>query len=56
VSVVNVGCALPHGHVEDYAKHATNGWSWGVTMLGIENGQIVDHQFVSMSTLEDRYA
>lgn len=55
VMVVNVGCALPHGHVEDYARHNTTGWSWGSAMLEIEGGHIVDHRFVSMAALEDRY-
>lgn len=56
VTVVNAGCALPDGHIEEYARHSLTGWTWGVTVLEIEGGHIVGHQFVSMATLEDRYS
>lgn len=55
VNVVNLGCALPQGHVEDYAKHATTGWTWGVYDLLIRNGHIESASFVSMPELERRY-
>lgn len=55
VNVVNLGCALPHGHVEDYAKHATTGWTWGVYELLIRSGHIESASFVSMLELERRY-
>lgn len=55
VTVVNAGCALPDGHIEEYARHNTTGWGWGLNILEIEGGHIVDSQFVSMATLEARY-
>lgn len=55
VNVVNLGCALPHGHVEDYARHATTGWTWGVYELLIAGGHIESASFVSMLELERRY-
>ena len=30
VRIVNVGCSLPSGHIEEYAKLNMNGWSWCV--------------------------
>jgi predicted phosphodiesterase len=56
VNVVNLGCALPQGHIEDYAKHATTGWTWGIFDLLIRNGHIESASFVSMPELERRYA
>jgi predicted phosphodiesterase len=56
VNVVNLGCALPFGHVEDYARHATTGWTWGVYDLLIRGGHIESASFVSMTELERRYA
>jgi hypothetical protein len=56
VTVLNVGCALPDGYIEDYAQHALTGWSWGVTELTIRDGHITDRDWVSMKRLEERYA
>lgn len=55
VSVISPGCALPWGHVEDYAKHNATGWFWGVACLTIRDGAILDEAYVSMETLERRY-
>jgi hypothetical protein len=55
VNVVNLGCALPDGHVEDYAKHCTTGWTWGCYDLLIRGGHIESASFVSMPELERRY-
>lgn len=55
VSVISPGCALPWGHVEDYARHNATGWWWGVAVLTIRNGVILDEAYVSMLTLERRY-
>lgn len=55
VVIVNVGCALPHGHVEAYATHALTGWAWGITDLIIQNGHIQDRDWVSMNKLGERY-
>lgn len=55
VKVVNLGCALPWGHTEDYAKIATTGWWWGVVELMIQGGHIVSENFIPMTELERRY-
>jgi hypothetical protein len=55
VNVLNLGCALPHGHVEDYAQHCTTGWTWGAYDLIISGGHIESAAFISMQELERRY-
>ena len=56
VNVVNLGCALPQNHIEDYAMHATTGWTWGVFDLLIGGGHIQSASFVGMPELERRYS
>lgn len=55
VTLVGLGCALPHGHIETYATHCLNGWSWGVKELLIRGGRIEAAKWYSMLELEDRY-
>jgi len=55
VTVVNLGCSLPHGYIEDYAKHSVTGWSYGVYDLTIQDGKIKEHSWVSMQTLMKDY-
>ena len=55
VRIVNVGCALPYGHIEEYAKLNMNGWSWCITELGIWDNHIQETKFVSMDRLEREY-
>lgn len=55
VNVMNLGCAMPDGHVEEYAKHSATGWTYGIVDMVIENGQIADHEFITMKELEKRY-
>jgi hypothetical protein len=55
VSVVNLGCALPYGHIEDYAKHSTTGWWWGICEIEIINQRIEAVKQFSMPELEDTY-
>jgi hypothetical protein len=55
VRVVNVGCALPYNHVEEYAKLNLTGWSWGIVELGIWENHIQESQFISMDRLEKQY-
>jgi hypothetical protein len=47
---------LPYGHVEDYARDALTGWTWGVYELFIRAGHIESAKFVSMLELEERHA
>ena len=56
LTVLNLGSAMPDGHVEAYAQTSLNGWSWGIWDLAIQAGQIVGHTFIPMSELKDRYA
>lgn len=57
VTVLNLGCALPQGHVESYMYHgALTGWWWGCHVLTIQGGQIVGVDAVPMSELERMYA
>ena len=55
VRIVNVGCSLPHGHIEEYAKLNMNGWSWCITELGIWDNHIQEVNFISMDRLEREY-
>lgn len=55
VTVLNLGCALPDGHVEDYARDSLTGWTWGVYELFIRGGHIESAKFVSMLELQERY-
>lgn len=56
IEVISVGCSLPWGWVEPYAKISTEGWWWGVVELTIQDGTITDMNTVSMLRLEERYA
>jgi predicted phosphodiesterase len=55
VTVINTGCSLPDGHVEDYAKLSTTGWWWGGVSLTIRDRRIQDHKFVSMAEIVRRH-
>jgi hypothetical protein len=56
ISMVEIGCALPWGTVEHYARHGLTGWWWGVVPMEVRDGAITDLNFVSMITLRDRYS
>ena len=56
ISMVEIGCAMPWGTVEEYAAHSMTGWWWGVVDLTLSGGVIVDVSFVSMLTLRARYS
>lgn len=58
VTAIDLGCAMPNGHIEDYAKHNTTGWSWGVyeILISEETGRIVSDKYTSMLELETLYA
>ena len=55
IRVVNVGCALPMNHVEQYAKLNMTGWSYGIVELSIWDNHIQEKKFVSMDRLERVY-
>lgn len=56
ISMVEVGCALPWGEVEGYAKHSLTGWWWGVADMTVQGGAITDLGFLSALTLRARYS
>jgi hypothetical protein len=56
ISMVEVGCAMPWGTVESYAKHSMTGWWQGVVPMTVNAGQITDLAFVSMIELRRRYS
>ena len=53
VQIVNVGCALPQGHIEDYATHTLTGWSYGIADMVISGGHVRDYNFISMDRLSE---
>lgn len=55
-TILDLGCALPDGHIEEYAKHALNGWSYGVYELTIQFSHIQAAKFIPITELEERYA
>lgn len=56
IDLLDVGCALPDGHVERYALNSTTGWTYGVYDLELQDGLIQSHRFISMIDLEKNYA
>jgi hypothetical protein len=56
ISMVEIGCGLPWGTVESYAKHGMTGWWYGIAPMTIRDGVITDLNFVSMLNLRDRYS
>jgi hypothetical protein len=56
ITVVQAGCALPWGEYEHYASTGPGGWWWGVLMMSVWDGQIVDLEAISMLTLRARYS
>ncbi len=56
ISMVEVGCGLPWGVVESYARHSLTGWWWGVVEMTVQDGAITDLNFISMLSLRDRYS
>jgi len=55
ITVVNLGCSLPDGHIEEYAKHSVTGWSYGVYDLSIQNGRIKERTWIPMDVLMNEY-
>lgn len=57
VTVLNLGCALPEGHVENYVLHgALSGWWWGTNILTVESNKITGINAIPMSELKRRYS
>ena len=56
ITIVNLGCSLPSGHVEDYARHSVTGWSYGVYDMTIQNGRIQESTWITMDRLMREYS
>jgi len=56
ISMVEVGCGLLPGEMENYAKHALTGWWMGFVPMTVQGGSITDLAFVSMQTIRDRFS
>jgi hypothetical protein len=56
ISMVEVGCAMPWGSMESYAKHSLTGWWFGAVPMTVNAGQITDLEFKSMISLRARYS
>jgi hypothetical protein len=52
---LNLGCALPDGHVESYVGHGASGWWWGGWTLTIHGGRIEGYEQISMRALQERF-
>lgn len=55
VRAFEIGCALPPGHRQAYAKHTQGAWWHGVVLLTIRDGGVAGWQFVPMEDLQRRY-
>ena len=53
--ILNVGCSLPHGHIENYARHSLTGWTYQICELGIWDNHIHEVKNVTLKRLEDEY-
>lgn len=57
VTILNLGCALPWGHIESYVMHgAVSGWWAGAHVLTLSGGQIIGADAVPMNELQRMYA
>lgn len=56
VDVMEVGCALPWGEVEDYASHAIINWWYGAVIVDLMGGRIVASEKIDMMRIRDRYS
>jgi len=55
ITVLDLGCGLPEGHVESYVGHGTSGWWYGVNKISIREGRIVSVHSLTMNELEERF-
>ncbi len=56
IKVVNLGCFLPDGHVEPYAKHTLHGWEYGMYDITLLGGRISKANWIPMAELEEHYS
>ena len=53
--ILNIGCALPEGHIENYAKHSLTGWTYQIVEIDIWDNHIMEVQNISMKKLKKLY-
>jgi hypothetical protein len=56
VDVMEVGCALPWGEVEDYAAHSIINWWYGLVIVDLMGGRIVASEKVDMMSIRNQYS
>lgn len=56
ISMVEVGCGMLWGEMEQYAAHSLTGWWFGLVPISVQGGVITDLSFISMNTVRDRYS
>ena len=52
ITVINLGCSLPEGHVEEYARHSLTGWSYGVYLLELKDGRLHQQTWIPMGNVQ----
>jgi hypothetical protein len=55
LTVLNLGSAMPDGHIEPYAQTSLTGWSYGIADLSLQAGQIIGYRFIPMTELKELY-
>jgi predicted phosphodiesterase len=53
--ILNIGCALPENHIENYAKHSLTGWTYQICELEIWDNHIMEVKNISMKQLKKLY-
>lgn len=56
VDVMEVGCAMPWGEIEDYAINSITNYWWGLVIVDLMGGRIVSAEKVDMMAIRDRYS
>ena len=55
LKILNLGCALPHNHIEKYTGRRKTGWTYQICEIDIWDNHIQQDKNVSMEYLEDEY-
>ena len=54
--ILNLGCALPHNHIEKYARHSLTGWTYQICEIDIWDNHIQEVKNISMESLQNEFA
>lgn len=52
ITIYNLGCSLPEGHIEDYCRMSTTGWEYGAHLLDIQGEDIQSGKHYTMAEIE----